>query len=59
MEVLVVGQQRLSLRLEDVDVPDAQKGQQDGHVGLQGSRAEVLVLQRPAEAALVNGELSW
>lgn len=49
VHVLVVGQQRLGLRLEEVDVPDAQKGQQDGHVGLQGSAAEVLVLQRAAE----------
>lgn len=49
VHVLVVGQQRLSLRPEEVDVPDAQDGQQDRHVGLHGSSAEVLVLQRPAE----------
>lgn len=48
MHVLVVGQQGVCLRLEEVDVPDAQKGQQHGHVCLQRSAAEVLVLQRPA-----------
>lgn len=45
MHVLVVGQEGVSLRLEEVDVPDAQEGQQHGHVGLQRSAAEVLVLE--------------
>lgn len=49
VHVLVVGQQGVRLRLEEVDVPDTQKGQQDGHVCLQRSAAEVLVLQRRAE----------
>lgn len=56
MHVLVVGQQSVRLRLEEVDVPDAQKGQQDGNVGLQGSAAEVLVLQGRAEGSfLIKG----
>lgn len=49
VHVLVVGQQGLGLRLEEVDVPDAQEGQQDGRVGLQRGAAEVLVLRRRAE----------
>lgn len=46
VHVLVVGQHGVSLGLEEVDVPDAQNGQQDRHVALQGSAAEVFVLQR-------------
>lgn len=35
----------MSLRLEKVDVPDAQNSEQDGQVALQRSAAEVVVLQ--------------
>lgn len=50
VHVLVVGQHSVSLRLEEVDVPDAQNSQQDGHVALQRSAAEVFVLQRETES---------
>lgn len=46
VHVLVVGQHHVSLGLEEVDVQDAQDGQQDGQVALQGSAAEVVVLGR-------------
>ena len=46
MHVLVVGQHHVSLGLEEVDVQDAQDGQQDGQVALQGSAAEVVVLEK-------------
>lgn len=44
VHVLVVGQHGVSLRLEEVDVPDAQNGQQDRNVLLQGGAAEMVVL---------------
>lgn len=49
MHVLVVGQHGVSLGLEEVDVPDAQEGQQDGHVLVQRGAAEVVVLERREE----------
>lgn len=49
VHVLVVGQHSVSLRLEEVDVPDAQNSQEDGHVALQRSAAEVFVLHRVRE----------
>lgn len=51
VHVLVVGQEGVSLRLEEVDVPDAQKGQQDGRVALQRSAVEVIVLQGRAQVS--------
>lgn len=51
VHVLVVGQEGVSLRLEEVDVPDAQEGQQHGRVVLQRSAAEVIVLQSRAEVS--------
>ncbi len=45
VHVLVVGQHGVSLGLEEVDVPDAQKSQQDGHVLLQRGAAEMVVLE--------------
>lgn len=51
VHVLVVGQHGVSLGLEEVDVPDAQNSQQDGHVALQRSAAEVFVLQRREEVS--------
>ena len=44
MHVLVVGQHGVGLGLEEVDVPDAQHGQQHWDVLLQGGAAEVIVL---------------
>lgn len=49
VHVLVVGQHGVSLRLEEVDVPDAQNGQQDGDVLIQRGAAEMVVLQRREE----------
>lgn len=46
VQVLVVGQHGLRLTPKAVDVPDAQQGQQDGGVLLQGRRPEVLVLKQ-------------
>lgn len=46
VHVLVVGQHGVSLCLEEVNVPDAKQGQQDGRVALQWGAAEVAVLQR-------------
>lgn len=45
VHVLVVRQHGVGLRLEEVDVPDAQKGQQDRHVLVQWGAAEVVVLE--------------
>lgn len=45
MHVLVVGQHGVRLGLEEVDVPDAQQGQQDRHVLVQRGAAEMIVLQ--------------
>lgn len=45
VHVLVIGQHGVCLRVEEVDVPDAQQSQQDGSVLIQRSGAEVVVLQ--------------
>lgn len=45
VHVLVVGQHGVVLSVEEVDVPNAQQSQQDRSVLVQGSRAEVVVLQ--------------
>ena len=45
VHVLIVGQHGVRLSVEEVDVPDAQHGQQDRRVLLQRSGAEVVVLQ--------------
>ena len=45
MHVLVVGQHGVGLSVEEVDVPDAQQGQQHRSVLIQRSGAEVVVLQ--------------
>ena len=50
MHVLVIGQHGVSLSLEEVDIPDAQNGQQDGHVLLQGGATEMVVLPRREDA---------
>lgn len=44
MHVLVVGQHGVGLGLKEVDVPDAQKSQQDRHILVQRSAMEVVVL---------------
>lgn len=53
MHVLVIGQHGVSLCLEKVDVPNAQNGQQDGNVLVQGSAAEMVILAREATAVSV------
>lgn len=58
VHVLVVRQHSVSLGLEEVYVPDAQDGQQDGHVALQGSAAEVIVLERRREVS-TDDKQSW
>lgn len=45
VHVLIVGQHGVRLSVEEVDVPDAQQSQQHGSVLIQGSGAEVVVLQ--------------
>lgn len=45
VHVLVIGQHGVGLTPKAVDIPDAQKSQQDGSILLQGCRAEVLVLK--------------
>lgn len=44
MHVLVIGQKGVGFSSITVDIPDAQHGQQDGHVLFQGGSAEVVVL---------------
>lgn len=56
VHVLVVGQHGVSLGLEEVDVPDAQNGQQDGQVLLQRGAAEVVVLERRERPVRGNTE---
>lgn len=46
VHVLVVGQQAVCLCLEEVDVPDAQHGQQNRCILIQWSCAEVSVLHK-------------
>lgn len=46
VHVLVIGQQGVILSVEEIDVPYAQQSQQDGRVLVQGSSAEVVVLQQ-------------
>ena len=45
VHVLVVGQDGVGLGVEEVDVPDAEQRQQNRRVALQGSGAEVVVLE--------------
>lgn len=44
VHVLIVGQKRMGLSPKAVDIPDPQHCQQHGHVLLQRSGAEVIVL---------------
>lgn len=46
MHILIVWQQAVSLRLEEINVPDSQQGEQNGRVLIHGSRTEVRVLKR-------------
>jgi len=54
VHVLVVGQDGVGLGVEEVDVPDAQQRQQDGRVALQGSGAEVVVLEWREKAGYIR-----
>lgn len=45
VHILVVGEQGVGLGLEEVNVPDAEDGEQHGSVLLQGGAAEMVVLE--------------